>query len=225
MFGGFSDEINKNINVVIDPVRILMDEGQNISMPQNSTQRKTFTFGRSRSNVVDASNLPICVMTIHRDDCSKPRISDHTTYVMRVQSCWIGSIGNPIFVIKSDGCTNEETMITTPRYDSLFHSATAAGWLAVRVVGLNYTRLSCAIRLCNICESPEYCLSITPPQCKKVVQQSPDIWNQTTILDEICRDNSTTTTSSSFKAHCSPYLCLLWINFMWIAFVIIRPKT
>ncbi|KAI1729084.1 cuticlin-like protein 19 [Ditylenchus destructor] len=122
-------------------------------------------------------------------------------------------------------CTNEETMITTPRYDSLFHSATAAGWLAVRVVGLNYTRLSCAIRLCNICESPEYCLSITPPQCKKVDKRTPDMWNQTTVLDEICRDNSTTTPSSSFKANCSPYLCLLWINFMCIFFVILRTKT
>lgn len=78
----------QNINVVIDPVRIIMDEGRNISLSQNSSQRKTFTFGRSRSNVVDSSNPPICVMTIHRDDCSKPRISDHSKITWDTRICF-----------------------------------------------------------------------------------------------------------------------------------------
>uniref|UniRef100_A0A915DIQ8 ZP domain-containing protein n=1 Tax=Ditylenchus dipsaci TaxID=166011 RepID=A0A915DIQ8_9BILA len=196
------DLINTNVNVVVDPLRIIYNEPSynmisNISRAKNTLKKDNLTF---------LSPLPSCILSIHKNECSGARIlrttkiawdtricfkwqcENATKFAMKVENCWTGSIQNPIFIINSNGCTNEETMISSPDYQPLQHTATAVGWLSVRLVGSEYIRLACAIRLCNLCDDP-FCQLTTPPKCppstKRKVPVNKFMWDET-YLDSTC---------------------------------------
>jgi len=157
-----NEVVNSKVNVIIEPMRITRDD-----------------------HLANTSATPICQLSIHKDDCFNPRIrrperiswdtricfkwnciTNETKFFVRPHSCWTGSIQNPIMLINSDGCSTEESMISTPKYVERFGNAESLGWLSVRLYHMDHIRLSCALRICDLCASTcEHLMA--PLHCKR----------------------------------------------------------
>uniref|UniRef100_A0A914YL74 Cuticlin C-terminal domain-containing protein n=1 Tax=Panagrolaimus superbus TaxID=310955 RepID=A0A914YL74_9BILA len=129
----FSDVITSDVSVIMDELNII-------------------------NNYPNFTSLPQCQLTLHRKLCTNPAIKAHETvgwdtricfnwkclntseFVMRVESCWTGSIHNPVFLIDENGCSLEKTMIRSPRYYANLTQAHSLGWLSVRLVGSKHIR-------------------------------------------------------------------------------------
>uniref|UniRef100_A0A915Q6A6 ZP domain-containing protein n=1 Tax=Setaria digitata TaxID=48799 RepID=A0A915Q6A6_9BILA len=150
--------IDEHSGIVNNEVRVQIDKltiygGRNLINPINNC---TFTLHRGKcdklpieANETIAWNTRICFQWY----CN---IDEHA---IRVESCWVGSKYNPVYLINSNGCSAEAAMISTPRYDHKMQKALSLGWLTVRKVGYAYLRLKCNIQLCHVCD--EQCTLIT----------------------------------------------------------------
>ncbi|KAE9551767.1 hypothetical protein FO519_005004 [Halicephalobus sp. NKZ332] len=207
----FTDLIKAQVHVVVDDLEI-------INVSENKTR------------IIDRNFNPDCQLTLHRDLCVNPEIKRRETigwntricfswkcanasnYAMRVESCWTGSSHDPIYLIDEHGCSMEKTMVRSPRYDPSLLQAHSIGWLSVRVSGARYTRLSCSIKMCHLCDTQ--CSSITPP---KYCPDDPNswkissVWNQTSKLDHLCRPTAIVKRLRSKAAATVSYADSIWL--------------
>ncbi|CAD6198550.1 unnamed protein product [Caenorhabditis auriculariae] len=189
--GEYSELMRSELGVFVEPLRIVYE---------NATHPPLYNIR--------------CRLSLHksdwdRDSCSNPQlrlndtvswstrvcykwVCDTTQYAMRVESCWIGTKKNPVFLIRNDGCTIERAILTSPVYSS-FTRAAAIGWLSVREKGMRYVSVGCTIRLCHLCD-PD-CQDLTPPTTCRDGREADyvQMWNTSSRVKNLCFPEPPTT--------------------------------
>ncbi|TKR57864.1 hypothetical protein L596_030509 [Steinernema carpocapsae] len=164
----------------------------------------------------NVTSTPNCTLTLHRSTCTSPPLNmydrimwktrlcfkwscNHDDYAMRVEKCWSGSRHNPVYLIDNKGCTSEVSMLRTPSYEHNLQTATAIGWLTVRLVGEPFVRFGCDLRLCNKCDPncslltpPKKCFDYVPYHANKGIINN---WNASVNINELCVEEEPETSS------------------------------
>ncbi|CAI4232399.1 unnamed protein product [Auanema sp. JU1783] len=182
-------------------------------------------------NSTELVGHPVCRLTVHKNTCTGPSISFNDTiswstkvcfqwrcnaldHAMKISNCWIGTTKNPVYLIRSNGCTTESALLRTPSYLS-FQRAISIGWLTVREVGMKNIYIQCDITLCHFCDP--YCQESTPPRkCSEVSNQTVEnydrMWNSSKAVDKLCNpvieleptSTSYLSNSSTISITCKP---------------------